>query len=270
MLGNIISNRGSVSKEILIALVIVTVGIALRAVSDTSQEGNATSRQEVMSMQPDGSPALDEIVYHAAMAGYRLSPGLEAIQSTNTSPDTVTFRYATDPVCACTLAETTSSPSADLRLTTGSIDCLKANTWACIYDPKTEKGEYFMVSDVEPGNRIIEHKEDPLSRVYPAGSEVYAINVVIFYIDKATDARYARLMCKHSGEPYVFADHIDDLEISYTLAHGKVVDSLTDFSSIREINISLVAGSRISGRESGSNYQADTFSTSVYLRNEDF
>lgn len=270
MLQKMRSNAGITLIELLVASVIALICTGAALELYISQQKNWLTQENITDMQQNGRSAMDEIVYHARQAGYQLPPGLEAILASNSDPDTVTFVYLRDPICKCALVSTMSGTSDELRLPTDSIGCYDANMWAYIYNPATEDGEYFLISGVEPASGVLQHASTPFSQIYPAGSEVYLIDMATFYVDNVTDSLHPRLMYQRFGQPNIYADNIEDLQLTYRLAHGVVVDSLTTSSNVREVNIGLVARTDRVDPARGDDYLRDTFFTSVYLRNMDF
>lgn len=270
MLKKIRSNAGLTLMELLVASVIALICTGAALELYISQQKNWMTQENITDMQQNGRSAMDEIVYHARQAGYQLPPGLNAIIASNSNPDTVTFVYLRDPICKCALVNTMASISDDLRLPVDSIGCFDANMWAYIFNPATEDGEYFLISGVEVASGVMQHASAPFSQAYPSGSEVYLIDMATFYVDNVTDSLHPKLMYQRFGQPYIYADNIEDLELSYRLAHGVTVDSLVTSSNVREVNIGLIARSDRVDPARGEDYIRDTFFTSVYLRNMDF
>jgi len=192
-------------------------------------------------MQQNGRAAIDEIVHHARQAGYNTPPGLEAIIASDANPDTVTFVYLQEPMCNSRLTGAMSSPTSELLMVADSLDCFEADTWAYISDPATMIGEFFEITEVQDATGEIYHASMALSQAYPAGSQVYMVESSTFYIDNITDSLHPRLMIENEdGVSHIYADNIEDLQLTYTLAHGAVADTFITSSIVREINIMLV------------------------------
>jgi len=270
MLSKMRSNIGVTLIELLVASVIALICTGAALELYISQQKSWLTQENITDMQQNGRSGMDEIVYHARQAGYRLPPGLDAIIGSNSNPDSVTFIYLKDPICKCALLNTMSNVTSDLQLPSDSVGCFDADTWAYIYNPVTEAGEYFLISGIEEASGVMHHTSMPFSHVYPAASQVYLIDMATFFVDDVTDSLHPRLMFQRFGQPSIYADNIEDLQITYTLAHGAVVDSFITASNVREVNIELVARTDKINPARGDDYLRDTFFTSVYLRNMDF
>ena len=270
MLNTIRSNKGVTLIELLVASVIALIctGAALKLY--VNQQKNWLAQENITDMQQNGRSALDEMVFHARQAGYQLPHGLQALYASNANPDSITFVYLKEPICEAELTDAMSQPTSDLEVDPTEVGCFDANLWAYIYDPAADDGEFFLISGVEQASGFVQHAGMPLSKAYPLGSELYTIEFVSFYIDNTTDSLHPRLMFQRFDQPNVYADNIEDLQFTFTLAHGVVVDSLVSAEVVREINIELVARSDRIDPARGEDYLRDTLGTTVYLRNMDF
>lgn len=270
MLGKMYTNMGLGLTGILAGLIIAIFLVVSGPELNADQDKIACSREIAPDPEQNKQSALDQIVYHAGQAGYGLPPGIEAVYSANTNPDTVTFLYSADPICKGQLLVDMENTAENLKLSEGSLNCFKPGTWAYIYDPKMEDGEFFLISAFDTDSGTMQHDATVLSKRYPAGSEVYLINKVSFYIDNTSDPAHPRLIYKHFDQPFICASDIEDLEITYTLVNGVVVDSPSSISSVREVNIGLVAGTNGMSENNEIDNAKDIFSTSIYLGNKDF
>jgi hypothetical protein len=267
---NMYTNMGLGLTGILAGLIIAIFLVGSGPELNAGLDNTTVSREIAPDPGQNEQSALDQIVYHASQAGYGLPPGIEAVHSANTNPDTVTFLYSMYPVCKGELLVGMENTAENLRLSDGSIGCFNPDTWAYIYDPTMEEGEFFLISTIDIESGIMQHDATALSKPYPAGSEVYLINKVSFYVDNTSDPAHPRLVYKHFDQPYICARDIQDLEITYTQVNGVVVDSLTSISSVKEMNIGLVASTEGIGPTDDIDDAKYTLSTSVHLGNKDF
>jgi type II secretory pathway pseudopilin PulG len=270
MFKKISSNTGITLIELLVAAVIALICTGAALELYVNQQQNWIKQENITDMQQNGRAAIDELAYHARQAGYLLPPRLDAIYASDANPDTITFTYLKEPVCNCALTDPMPQPSSELKLSPDSVGCFVDSTWAYIWDPFAEEGEYFLITHVQDDAGHLQHNIAPLSKKYPAGSVVYVIEVVTFYVDDSTDAAHPRLMYQRFASPHIYADNIEDLDFSYKLAHGSVVNTLPVGASVREVNIELVARTDRVDDEILHDYIRDTLRTSVYLRNLDF
>ncbi|HEQ99760.1 MAG TPA: prepilin-type N-terminal cleavage/methylation domain-containing protein [candidate division Zixibacteria bacterium] len=270
MMNRIRSNNGVTLIELLIAAVIALVCAGAALELYVNQQKNWLTQENITDMQQNGRAGIDEIVYHARQAGYHLPPALEAIYPSNSDPDSITFVYLKEPQCDCALTAPMPLPSSELKLSPDTIDCFEPDTWAYIYDPFADEGEFFLITWVQTDAGHLQHNTMSLSKKYPAGSIVYVIEVVTFYVDNTTDSLHPKLMYQRFEDANIYADNIEDLQFTYTLAHGAVVDSFISADNVREVNVDLVARTDRIDPARGQGYLRDTLSTTVYLRNMDF
>ncbi len=264
------SNKGVTLIELLVASVIALICAGAALELYVNQQKNWLAQENITDMQQNGRAALDEIVYHARQAGYHLPPGLQPLYANNANPDTITFVYLKEPICDCGLTADMPLPSAELKLSPDSVGCFQDNSWAYIYDPYADEGEFFLITHVQVSSGHLQHNTMVLSKKYPAGSIVYMIEVITFYVDNTTDTLHPRLMYQRFDQPNIYADNIEDLDFTYTLAHGAVVDSFVTADVVREVNVELIARTDRIDPARKQDYLRDTLSTTVYLRNMDF
>lgn len=268
MFRKIKSHAGVTLLELLIASVIalIVTGSALEVY--ISQQQGWIAQENISDMQQNGRAGLDEIVRHVRQAGYNLPPGLEAIFASDADPDTITLVYLKEPICNSTLTEPMPKPSSELKLVPDSLDCFDYDVWAYIYDPFTDDGEFFYITWVQNSSGHLQHNTMDLSKAYPAGSTVYMIEVATFFVDNTTDSLHPRLMeQRQDGTPYIYSDNIEDLQFTYTLAHGAIVDTLISSFNVREVNIELVARTDRFDPLQVDDYVRDTLRTTVFVRN---
>jgi prepilin-type N-terminal cleavage/methylation domain-containing protein len=271
MLMKINSKAGVTLIELLIASVIALIATGAALELYISQQKGWISQENITDMQQNGRAGIDEIVHHARQAGYHIPPGLEAIYASDANPDTITFIYMKEPMCDSRLIAPMPQPSSELKLVADSIDCFVQDTWAYIYDPASDYGEFFEITQVQNAAGHLQHNTMDLSIAYPAGSVIYMIEVASFYIDNTTDTLHPKLMIERAnGEPHIYADNIEDLQFTYTLAHGTIVDTLITASIVREVNIELVARTDRLDFLLEDDYVRDTLQTSVFVRNLSF
>jgi len=268
MIRKIKSHKGVTLLELLVASVIAMVCTGAALELYVSQQKGWLAQENISDMQQNGRASIDELVFHIRQAGYNLPGGLEPIMGANSDPDTITLVYLMEPICDASLTSPMPKPSSELKSVPYGVDCFQQDTWAYIYDPATDYGEFFFITQVQNPAGHIQHNTMDLSIAYPAGSIIYMIEVVSFYIDNTTDPDHPKLMIERvDGVPHIYADNIEDLQISYTLGHGAVVDQFITANNVREVNLLLSARTDRHDFITGEDYVRDTFATSVYVRN---
>jgi len=263
-LGN---TRGVSLVEVMIALVLT--GIVTIAIMNTyvTQHENYLVQDDVVNMQQTARACLDELSKQIRMAGHHVPLGLPAIVAANTNPDTITITYQGND-CETYLSDPMPITSAELKCGT-DLSCFLPDRWVYIYEPDSAVGEWFKISEVQNGSGHLQHRYVPkeLSRCYGANSQILALNRVKFYIDNITDPANPQLMIQLGGEPAVpYAEHIPDLQFRYRLTNGSIVDVPVLVNDIREVLITISAGST-RPQFDGQQTKERTYTSSVNLRN---
>jgi len=158
-------------------------------------------------------------------------------------------------------------PSSELRCDGHDISCFEENTWAYVYDPVADTGEFFYITKVQVAASHIQHNTAPLSRKYPKGSTVMMMDLYKFYID-TTDTDHPNLMVQREGnQTYVYAEDIEDLQFRYGLANGVFVDVPPSASVIREVLITLTARTARKDFQFQGDHRRRTLTSDVKVRN---
>jgi hypothetical protein len=108
-----------------------------------------------------------------------------------------------------------------------------------------------------------------LSRKYGANSSVLSLVQVKFYIDKSDTLHPKFMITSLNGVPQIFSDDISDLQFTYKLTNGAIVDVPANYEDVVQIMASVTGRSQNPDldRPVGQQYRARTFSSSVALRN---
>lgn len=227
--------------ELLVALVItgfvVTAGYDLYL----KQHEGWIIQEMVSDMQQNARIAMHELESRIRMAGYGLPGGFQPIYAANTNPDTITILFKNEHTCEANIEHAMPQPSSELRCDGHDISCFEEDTWAYIYDPFADTGEFFYITEVQVAACHIQHNTTVLSKCYPQGSLVTMVDMYKFYID-TTDSAHPNLMVMREGnQHYVYAEDIENLQFRYGLANGVLVDIPPAASVVREVLITLTA-----------------------------
>jgi len=259
--------RGFSIMEVLISLVLM--GMVTTAVLKTylTQHEHYLIQDDISQIQQSARASIDELTRQIRMAGYGLPDGLEAIDAYNTNPDTITVNYQTSD-CDTYLAAAMPMPSAELKCAT-DISCLSDNQWVYIFEPDSGGGEWFVITHVQTASRMLQHNTMSLSRSYGKDAVILLMYQVKFYIDNTTDPNKPCMMIKLFGQnPQVYAENISDLQLTYRLEDGTIVDVPTVSEDIREVKISLTGRSANPDPDKTSDpYRLRTYTSSVNVRN---
>jgi prepilin-type N-terminal cleavage/methylation domain-containing protein len=261
------NQRGMTLVELLVALVITTIITSAGYSIYLTQHENWIIQEQISNMQQNARVAVQELESKIRMAGYGLQGGIDPIYAKNTNPDTITVVFQNEINCEATIEQAMPQPSAELSCDGHDVSCFKDNTWAYIYDPSADTGEFFYITQVQTSSSHIQHTTMDLSRCYPVGSIVMFVDMYKFYIDR-TDTNHPNLMRLGVGEtPQVYAEDIEDLQFRYGLANGVFLDVPPAASVIREVLITLTARTERKDLQFTGKYRRRTLASNVKVRN---
>ena len=253
--------------ELLIVLLITAILVTAGYGVYINQHEGWIIQEQVTTMQQNARAAMHELETKIRMAGYKLPGGIEPIYAKNTNSDTITVLFKNEFDCDAIIEHTMPTPSSELRCDGHDISCFHENTWAYIYDPFADTGEFFYITWVQTGSSHIQHNTMDLSRCYPQGSIISYVDMFKFYIDK-TDTTHPNLMEQHVLEtPLVYAENIEDLQFRYGLANGVFVDVPPAASVVREVMISLTARTDKKDLQFAGQYRRRSLTSGVKIRN---
>jgi len=265
MLRKLKNDEGFTLVELLIALLITGVVVSAGYGLYLTQHGGWIIQEQITNMQQNVRAAMHELETRIRMAGY--GGGFQPIYAANTNPDTITILFQNEFGCKARIEHDMPERSSELRCDGHDISCFEETTWAYIYDPSADTGEFFYITEVQVGGSHIQHNTAPLSRCYPIGSTVMNMDMYKFYID-TTDPNHPHLMVQRVGEPpYVYAEDIEDLQFRYGLANGVFVDVPPHASMVREVLITLTARTERKDLQFAGEYRRRTLTSGVKVRN---
>ncbi|MCK4403608.1 MAG: prepilin-type N-terminal cleavage/methylation domain-containing protein [candidate division Zixibacteria bacterium] len=259
--------EGFTLMELLIALVITGIVVSAGFSLYLTQHEGWIIQEQITNMQQNVRAAMHELETRIRMAGYGLPGGIQPIYAANTNPDTITIVFQNEFGCEAPITHSMPQPSSELRCDTFDVSCFVEDTWAYIYDPVADTGEFFYITHVQVSASHIQHNTAPLSRRYPKGSTVMMVDLFKFYID-TTDSNHPHMMVQKVGaSPAVYAEDIEDLQFQYGLANGVFVDVPPAASVVREILITLTARTERKDLQFAGEYRRRTLTSGVKVRN---
>jgi hypothetical protein len=232
-----------------------------------TQHYHVNQQMDVADVQQNLRAAMQEMTDQIRMAGYGMPNAMDPILAFNTNPDTIMFFYRRSPTSQAQLTQTMVDPTDDLVCTGYDLSEFQPNTWAYIFSPASNTGEFFYMSSVDDGGDQISHSITPLSKSYGSGSLVIAVEIMKYFVD-LSDAANPRLMRSRQGEgTVIFSEGIDSLEFSYQLTNGSWNDAPAAGRLIRSVQITLGAVGRgdLDGVVQGARHR--TLTTRVNVRN---
>ncbi len=259
--------RGISLVEMLIAFALTGVVTAAVLKAYVTQHKNYMIQDDITHSQQNVRASIDELARQCRMAGYAIPLGLPSIEAANTNPDTITIVYHDDG-CNTYLDAAMPQPSAELKCAT-DIACFYAGQWVFIFEPDSGGGEFFEITHVQNSSRHLQHNTMSLSKKYSKDAIILSLMKIKFYVDQ-TDPDHPNLMISLPGKnPQVYAENISDVQFSYRLEDGNVVDEPIAVEDVREILISVTGRSATPDpdRPDDEQYRTRTSTTSVALRN---
>jgi prepilin-type N-terminal cleavage/methylation domain-containing protein len=262
------NNQGGMTLvELLVALVISGIIVSAGYGIYLAQHEGWITQEQITNMQQNARAGMHELETRIRMAGYGIPGGVEPIYASNTNPDTITVAFQNEMNCEATIEHDMPVPSSELRCDGWDVSCFHENTWAYIYDPFADTGEFFWISWVQVGSGHIQHNTMDLSRCYPAGSIVTYVDMFKYYID-TTDSNHPNLMRQGMGlTPQVYAEDIEDLQFRYGLASGVYLDVPPAASVVREVLITLTARTERKDLQFEGQYRRRILTSDVKVRN---
>jgi prepilin-type N-terminal cleavage/methylation domain-containing protein len=252
--------------ELLIVLLITGLVVSAGYGLHLNQHQGWIVQEQISDMQQNARAAMHELETRIRMAGYALPGGLQPIYAANTDPDTIAVLFQDEFECKATIEQDMFDPSSELRCDGHDVGCFDETTWAYVYDPSTDTGEFFYITGVQLASSRIQHSS-PMSRAYPEGSVVMYVDLYKFYIDTA-DTNHPNLMVqREDNRSYVYAEDIENVQFRYGLANGVYVDLPPAASVVREVLVTLTARTARRDLQFQGEYRRRTLTSEVKVRN---
>jgi prepilin-type N-terminal cleavage/methylation domain-containing protein len=262
------SNAGFSLIEVMVALAIT--GFITAAIFETfkTQHKHYMVQDDITTIQQNARASIDELTRQIRQAGYGVPSQFPCIVAANTNPDTITLIYQVKN-CDTYLTAPMPQPSAELKCD-GDLTCWEEGQEAFIYEPDSQVGEFFVITQVQNASSHLQHNTTNFSRKYGANSIVLSLTAAKFFVDKTTDVAHPKLMVKYGSKPAaIYADDVTDLQFRYRMKNNATLDVPTIASDVREVLISVTGRSnRKDPDESGEDvYRLRTFASSASMRN---
>ena len=262
------NNRSGIT--IVELLISVAIGVIVTTASMSlyiTEHKQLLVQGSVSDMQSSLRAASQELASKIRLAGYKVPDPTMAIKASNTNPDTITIGYDAGTTCGpITINHQMPQTSAELRVD-GDISCISEGDTLYIYDPNTRYGENFICTNVQESAGHLQHNTTNLHESYPVGSQIMRENFFKYYID-ATNPAHPNLMIQTGiGAPQIYAENISNLNLSYVMSSGAVVDVPSVVSLVREVIIRVNARSDQTDSDLQNQYRTRVLTTRVKVRN---
>ena len=259
--------RGFTLIELLISVILAAMVTAAAMGIYITQHKQLLVQEDISDMQSSIRASAVELATNIRMAGYNIPEGVIPLEAYNTNPDTIVVMYDTGNLRDVAIDWPMPQPSAELRCDDDDLSGLHDSDWVYIYDPSTQSGEFFLVTQVQYASGHIQHNTMPLSRAYPLGSVLYRMDRFKYYIDR-TDPHHPNLMVEEvGGNPQVYAENITDLNFRYVLSSGAIVDVPPSVDMVREIIIEIDARTNRPDEDFQVDFRTRDLTTRVKVRN---
>jgi hypothetical protein len=218
---------------------IVAAGLSLYL----TQQKQWVVQEQIADMQQNLRVSMDELSRNGRMAGCGVFPwGLEAIESKDTNPDTLFLR--SNPLdCSAHIGKNVMSNTAHTR---DHPRCFAPGMRAYIWD-YIGQYEWFTVDrvDTNMGQGWYEiHATENFVNIYNKkdNPRIMMFWEFKYYIDQTTEPDHPKLMRAENGYPaQVFAENIEDLQVTYTMKDNSITSSPSDIDDIKNVQIALEA-----------------------------
>ncbi len=267
-------SRGLSLLEILIGAALSMILIAAALGFYVSQHNQWLAQGEISNMQQNLRVATDEIITRIRVAGANLPAGFSPIIGSNTSPDTITIRYA-DYGCELDVGDHTQNAQAvPIHVPRYSdLSCFAVGQIVYINRPSDGSGQWFTITGLADnqgtGWKEVSHLGTTLNQDPMPGDQIVKLSQAKYYLD-FSDAQHPKLMRALNSDPAaVYAEDIEDMEFVYTLASGLTTTSPAASDSIKSVNLYLKAttANKDVKFSANSGFRKRDLSVNVALRN---
>ncbi len=229
--------------ELVVAAAITGIIIGAGLSLYLNQQKHCLIQEQVVETQQSVRVSMNELVRNIRMAGYGYFPtGLDPVASVDSDPDTIMLRQNLSD-CYAVIGKSVQSNTMHTR---DGVSCFLPGLRAYIWD-FTGQSEWFEVDhvDTNEGEGWFEiHAVVNLQNVYDKkdNPQVIAMQEMMYFIDELSDSGHPALMRSMNGQtPEVFAENVEDLQVSYILKDGSTTSQPSNINDVREIQVELQA-----------------------------
>jgi prepilin-type N-terminal cleavage/methylation domain-containing protein len=231
----------------LVELIVTTVIMGIIVGSGLSlylnQQKQCLIQEQVVDTQQNVRVSMNELAKQIRMAGYGYFPtGLDPVESADSDPDTIMLRQNLSD-CYAIIGKSVQSNTMHTR---DDVGCFQPGLRAYIWD-FTGQSEWFVVDHVDTNEGLgwyEIHAAENLQNIYDKkdNPQVMIMQEMKYFIDELSDPGHPTLMRSANGQtPQVFAENVEDLQVTYVMKDGSVVSQPVNVNDVKEIQIELRA-----------------------------
>ncbi len=238
-----LGERGFTVVEVLLATFLTSV-IGIAALNFYSAEHNTLIiQQNVSDMQQNLRASVDEVIRNLRNAGANLPNGIQPIEMSNSNPDTLTIRYAPFGGAVNVGDHTQALSSAPIRVALGSdLSKFQVGMRVQLWHTGINTPEWFTITNITTnlgaGWEEIHHSGQDFAFDPQPGDKVLLLEELKYFINAADTANPLFMLQKNGAAPDVYADNIDDFQLSFMRT---TLDTVTTLSAIDTALVGFVS-----------------------------
>ncbi len=269
-------NAGFTLLEALIAMLLTGVITTAILKFYATEHNHLLVQQSVSDMQQNVRSSLDEIAASAVNAGAFLPNGMQAIQSTNTNPDTLTIQYVIEGGNVRVGDHTQKQQASPIHVEKGSdLSQFTVGQTVYLWYEAQNTGEWFTVTKISTNNgsgwEQIYHKGQVLMYDPAPGDRILALEQMRFFVDNSDTTHPVLMRQRNGGTPEIYADNIYQFDIQFYLTTNDTVTTLTPNDTARILSVVVSAQSNetdiVQTDLNRDGRRRRTLSSEIYLRN---
>jgi prepilin-type N-terminal cleavage/methylation domain-containing protein len=229
--------------ELVVAAAIMGIIVGAGLSLYLNQQKQCLIQEQVVETQQSVRVSMNELAKNIRMAGYGDFPtGLDPVASVDSDPDSIMLRQNLNN-CHAVIGKSVQSNTMHTR---DDVGCFLPGLRAYIWDFNGQS-EWFVVDfvDTNQGEGWYEiHATENLQNIYDKkdNPQVIAMQEMKYYIDELSDPGHPNLMRAVNGQtPQVFAENIEDLQVTYIMKDGSTTSQPGNVNDVREIQVELCA-----------------------------
>lgn len=255
--------------ELLIAVLIGSFVIYAGLETFVTMNHQTIWQEQITDAQQSARAVQRVMSEHLRMAGFGIPRILAPVTGSDSPNDTIVISHQDPEGCEAFLSADMADAADPIVVDGYDISCVEDGMWMYIHDPAVDSGEFFQVLSKYDSPPSLE-AATALGRAYAAGSGVYHINQMTYYIDDS-DPDHPTLMQKPFGEAATaYADDIESLHCAYVMQNGDTVQVPIDPYMVTNVLIDLTARSAREDKDIEHDYRRRSLAFNVSVRNLEF